>query len=370
MIGGIGDDIVTDLFGDDVLKGGPDDDVISGGPGLDLLQGNAGDDFIVAGNDQSEIFGGSGDDVMYTGDGATESFGGAGDDWIEGGPQLNLLVGDENNQFQDDPSQGHDVIISGKGDNDFDSEGGDDVMIAERPRHAASGRHARLRLGHLPRRPAAGRRRHGGHGRTAVMPAVKTTVTATTGSKVCPARTSTSWWHDRIVDGRTSLMTEYRRADHGAVLTTDRIARITGLAASSAPGATSWGDGNIILGGASADLLEGRGGDDILDGDRWLNVQLTAPNPAGGPALRVNSLQELKTAVFAGQINPGSITYIREIISADSAREHRYRRCRGPARQLHSDGRRRPRHEDLVEQHRARRHRHAVQHRAPPVRAT
>ena len=130
VIGGLGDDIVKDLFGDDVLKGGPNDDVITGGPGLDLLQGNSGDDFIIAGNDQSEIFGGSGDDVMYTGDGATESFGGAGDDWIEGGPQLNLLVGDENNQFQDDPSQGHDVIISGKGDNDFDSEGGDDVMVA------------------------------------------------------------------------------------------------------------------------------------------------------------------------------------------------------------------------------------------------
>ena len=47
------------------------------------------------------------------------------------GPQLNLLVGDENNQFQDDPSQGHDVLVAGKGDNDFDSEGGDDVMVAD-----------------------------------------------------------------------------------------------------------------------------------------------------------------------------------------------------------------------------------------------
>ena len=131
VIGGLGDDIVTDIFGDDVLKGGPDDDVIAGGPGLDLLQGNADDDFIIAGNDQSELFGGSGDDVMYTGDGATESFGGAGDDWLEAGPQLNLLVGDENNQFQDDPSQGHDVLVAGKGDNDLDSEGGDDVMVTD-----------------------------------------------------------------------------------------------------------------------------------------------------------------------------------------------------------------------------------------------
>src|SRR5262249_8328641 len=101
-LGGDGDDTLVDLFGDDVMKGGPGNDAISGGPGFDLLQGNEGNDFIVAGNDASEIFGGPGNDVMFTGDGATESFAGAGDDWMEGGNQLNLLVGDENNQFQDD----------------------------------------------------------------------------------------------------------------------------------------------------------------------------------------------------------------------------------------------------------------------------
>ncbi len=106
---------------------------------------------------------------------------------------------------------------------------------------------------------------------------------------------------------------------NGHVLNAAGIARITGFAAHPACGRDGVrGDGNIILGGAGSDLIEGRGGDDILDGDRWLNVQLTAPNPAGGAALRVNSLQQLKTAVFAGQINPGSISYIREIIATGS----------------------------------------------------
>ena len=36
-----------------------------------------------------------------------------------------------------------------------------------------------------------------------------------------------------------------------------------------------WGDGNILLGGAGSDILEGRGANDILDGDRYLNVRLS-----------------------------------------------------------------------------------------------
>jgi Ca2+-binding RTX toxin-like protein len=106
---------------------------------------------------------------------------------------------------------------------------------------------------------------------------------------------------------------------NGHVLNAAGIARIVGLAAILPPGATSWGTGNILLGGAGSDLIEGRGGDDIIDGDRWLNVMLTAPNPAGGPALRFNSLHEMKAMVFAGQISPSAISYIRELVTFDGA---------------------------------------------------
>ena len=34
------------------------------------------------------------------------------------------------------------------------------------------------------------------------------------------------------------------------------------------------------MGGAGSDLIEGRGGDDIIDGDRWLDAELQAPNAA------------------------------------------------------------------------------------------
>src|SRR6185503_2810158 len=104
---------------------------------------------------------------------------------------------------------------------------------------------------------------------------------------------------------------------NGHVLNAAGIARITGLAAILPPGATSWGEGNIILGGPGSDLLEGRGGNDILDGDRWLNVQLQAPNPNGAGTIRVNSMHQIKADVIAGRISPSAITFIREIITTD-----------------------------------------------------
>ena len=39
-------------------------------------------------------------------------------------------------------------------------------------------------------------------------------------------------------------------------------------------GVTSFAGGNIILGGDGSDTIKGRGGDDIIDGDKWLNVRI------------------------------------------------------------------------------------------------
>ena len=78
---------------------------------------------------------------------------------------------------------------------------------------------------------------------------------------------------------------------------------------------TSFGSGNIILGGAGSDILEGRGGDDIIDGDAWLNVQIGVYDDLAHTNLltRHNSMTELTAAIFAGTINPGQLGIIREI---------------------------------------------------------
>jgi hypothetical protein len=102
----------------------------------------------------------------------------------------------------------------------------------------------------------------------------------------------------------------------GHELTPAGVARIAGLQA-LLNGATSFTGGNIIIGGPGSDVLEGRGGDDLLDGDAWLNVQLRAPNPAtADPAdfQLVNGMLALRADVLAGRINPGDISIVRSIV--------------------------------------------------------
>ncbi|MGL5911410.1 MAG: peroxidase family protein, partial [Phycicoccus sp.] len=134
LVGGLDDDILLDLGGDDVLKGGDGDDALSSGQGFggDLNMGGRGKDFIVGGNDTAESFAGPDDDFVFAGDGEDTVFGDDGDDWIEDGKgPFSLLQGDNGAPFQDDPNEpGHDVLNGDGGEQDYDAEGGDDVMMA------------------------------------------------------------------------------------------------------------------------------------------------------------------------------------------------------------------------------------------------
>ena len=104
-------------------------------------------------------------------------------------------------------------------------------------------------------------------------------------------------------------------------------------------GPNVWGAGNILLGGGGSDLIEGRGADDIIDGDRYLSVRLSVRTNKADPASEIgyavvtNSAQSamttqylrdatgaltgptLQQAVFAGSIDPGNIVAVREILS-------------------------------------------------------
>ena len=60
----------------------------------------------------------------------------------------------------------------------------------------------------------------------------------------------------------------------GSALDAAGIARIAGLQAVLGAGVTSYSAGDIILGGDGSDTIMGRGGDDIIDGDKWLDVQI------------------------------------------------------------------------------------------------
>jgi hypothetical protein len=119
------------------------------------------------------------------------------------------------------------------------------------------------------------------------------------------------WFRDDILRGDDA---DAAVLAPGNVLTPEGVARIAGLQ-DVLGGATTFNAGNIILGGAGSDLLEGRGGDDILDGDRWLDAQVSVRDRLD-PTIelrRVDSLSAIRADVIAGTINPGQLRIVRQI---------------------------------------------------------
>ncbi len=332
LIGGDGDDILTDLNGIDNIKGGNGNDTINAGPGFgDLILGGAGKDFITHGADPKESFGGRDDDFILGGDSADTVFGNEGNDWIEGGNQADLLQGDMGDPFQASRVIGHDVIIGGGGNDDYDSESGDDIMVSDggTERHEGmlgfdwvtykgdtSGVNADMFFtGLLPPLPPADALR----------------------DRFDLVEGLSGWRFNDILRGTNATTVELSAIDATSGLTNSLdaagIARINGLAAILPAAATSFSAGDIILGGDGSDTIEGRGGNDIIDGDRWLNVRINIhagldgtgaiigqaekmgsviTNKAGALVGTPGSLT-LQAAMFAGTINPGQLQIFREV---------------------------------------------------------
>ena len=361
-LGGEGNDIITDLAGDDIPKGGPGNDAIDAGPGLDIIMSGEGVDFTNGGANTNETFLGAGDDFAIAGEGLDAVFGDAGDDWQEGGEQPDLLMGDSSSLFFDDHNlPGHDILIGQGGDDDYDLEGGDDIGVAGpgvEKVAGASGWDWEIGVGENAITCAAGPEYVAPCGQDmdlaqvfvvggVLLPGVR--------DKYNEVEALSGWNFNDILRGDSIVPTAVGGGGFVGCDALDAagVARIGGLDAlvpaalrtvDSAPiiaaSATNhclitgnvWGDGNILLGGAGSDLLEGRGANDILDGDRYLNVRLsirtdaadpnteyaTAPlmgNVPTGPgwvgALAGKTLQQ---AVFAGLIDPGNIVAVRELL--------------------------------------------------------
>ena len=81
----------------------------------------------------------------------------------------------------------------------------------------------------------------------------------------------------------------------------DRIAGLRnwfngGLETLFGPGANSYRDGNIIMGGAGSDQMMGRAGFDMIDGDAWLNVRIR---------IRVNGVEYSAESLNSSQAAAG-----------------------------------------------------------------
>ena len=342
ILGGEGNDIITDNAGDDVLKGGPGNDAMEAGPGLDILLGGEGKDFMNGGANVNDSFGGPGDDFMILGQGEDVGQGDSGDDWMEGGDQPDLMQGDSGALFFNDPNKpGHDIFIGQAGDDDYDAEGGDDIMVAdagiEKNAGAAGYDFSTGARDTLPQDADLALK--------IVAPDVPITAIDVRDRFNEVEGLSGGKFND-ILRGDTIVPRDLGGA--GAVgcdaldqASLDRISGLDDIVPPLTPQGNIvansqthdcplvgdiWGDGNILMGGAGSDTIEGRGANDIIDGDRYLNVRLSVrtdalPNTEIGSAdlmestYQVGNTHTLQQDVMAGLIDPGNIVAVREILT-------------------------------------------------------
>lgn len=291
--GGGGDDIITDS-GDsgDFLKGEEGNDVIANSNGIDILMGGRGKDVIFVGVDDTEVFGGEGDDFILGGDGVNLLMGNEGNDWMEAGGAFDTTAGDNSELFFNSKVVGHDVMFAGNDEHDFDAESGDDIMVQGESVMRSEGMFGfdwAIFKGNA--RDAYADMR---------IPIFTTEEADILRNRFDKVEALSGWENDDtlIGDDRTSealagaeepgapTVGANENVFFGDGLDQAGIDRIDGLdEIVSVSGSGFFDAGNIILGGAGSDLLTGNGGDDILDGDRWLNVRIRitkADNPATG----------------------------------------------------------------------------------------
>ncbi|BCL74572.1 hypothetical protein JHS3_03080 [Jeongeupia sp. HS-3] len=329
LFGGAGDDYLTDRGVDvgeaDVIKGGAGNDIIHGGNGLDLLFGNDGNDFIVGGSDSKEIFAGEGNDFILGSSGASLMHGNEGDDWIEGGDGFDTLAGENSELFFNSPVIGHDVLFGGGNDSDYDAESGDDIMVQGLGIHRNEGMFGFDWVIHK------------GMERDAFAD-LEVPIFATEQADILRNRFDqveglSGWkYNDTLIgDDRSIVQTVPELTLDTHVLTQEGIDRIAGLrqllglapaATDARPDSLAYAAGNVLLGGAGSDRIEGRGADDFIDGDAWLNVRIGVRDPAN-PAVDIASYDwlkgELQQEILAGRIKPEQLHIIREILGTDNA---------------------------------------------------
>ncbi len=278
--GGVGDDIITDIGGDDNIQGDDGNDVIHAGNGINLILGGFGNDFIVTGEDASEAFGGPGNDFILGSDDNEQDMGNEGDDWLEQG-NLDGSPGDNFDPLGPRPDHRQRRLHRQRPGRHHERRGRRRHHGRQRRPGRQVPRRIGLRLGHLQGRPE--RRRHRpGH------PRPERRARARRGRHPGPllggGRPVGLGLQRHPAGDNANAATIATAGAQGSVLT--NIGLINGLQEFLGAGITSFGSGNIILGGDGSDLIEGRGGNDLIDGDRWLNVRISVRRTPTARALR------------------------------------------------------------------------------------
>ncbi len=368
IFGGDGDDVIEDPFGDEFIRGGEGNDAISSGPGLDILFGGGGKDFITHSTDPVEVFAGRGDDFVLGGSAGDGLMGNEGDDWIEGGEGFDSLSGENSQLFFNSIIIGHDVLNGQGNDTDYDGESGDDIMVQGPGIQRNNGM---LGFDWVIQK---GDPNDGvidlGISQFATQPAL---ILRDRNDSV---EAASGWKHDDTLIGTDrptgangpGLAGIINAPPTDSMLLSQNVALIDGLEAllkltpAALRGQTTGGDatafaalppdttvfdpqtGNdILLGGAGGDTFTGKAGNDIIDGDRWLNVRISIRDAAGTEIATADSLagkmfttpaglasgtgplylngMTLKEALMTRAVNPGQLNIVREIVDAGQGQD-------------------------------------------------
>ncbi|MBW4975574.1 hypothetical protein KZZ08_18230 [Roseovarius mucosus] len=361
--GGAGNDIITDSgtdIGDaDVLKGEGGDDVINGGMGIDLIFGGSGSDFLSGGSEAKDIFGGEGDDfIRAASGGGGVVYGNEGNDWMEAQGFMTTLTGDNSELFFNSRVIGHDVMLSGENDTDFDAESGDDIMVQGIGINRNNGMAGFDWVSYQGNNYAADADMNVGifvnqqnnilrdrydlveglsgwnyddtlTGREVVVGAYDANGNATQVDADAPIASFSNALLERNVDlinGLRELVAHLERFEirHPDGTTEEVEVGVLNTAAGE----------DILLGGGGSDLIRGMAGNDILDGDRYLNVRIGLRDENGaefataaGMTAQVFGLDgsllfggaTVESLMFSRTLTPGQLFIIREIIDGGQA---------------------------------------------------
>ncbi|MGR3591641.1 MAG: peroxidase family protein, partial [Limimaricola soesokkakensis] len=349
VYGGDGDDIIEDPFGENFLRGNAGNDVISTARGFTLAFGNEGSDAIFLGQDAAEAFGDEGNDFILGSSGPDLLHGGEGDDWIEGGEGFDVIAGENSELFFNSSIIGHDVAWGQGNDQDYDLESGDDIAL--------SGIGVQRFEGMFGFDWSTAKFDVAGVDHDMAIPIFTTDPQQILRDRFDQMEALSGWkFDDRLAgDDRGQILggvgpgAEAEASFINHILTQEGIDRIDGLEEwmggaretlfGAVPGAdvSSYRDGNILMGGNGNDVIMGRGGYDLIDGDAWLNVRIrimvggteytaesltTDTMVAGAKAGRVYNVEtgelafggrSLKSLLLDRTIKPGDMSIVREI---------------------------------------------------------
>ncbi len=357
VYGGDGDDIITnagtDIGETDFLHGDGGNDAIHGGSGKALIFGNEGQDFIIAGPDGKVVQGGRDNDFILGGDGVDFLMGNEGDDWIEGGGRFDTLAGDNSELFFNSSIIGHDVLNGNGNDTDYDAESGDDIMFQNEGIQRSNGMAGFDWAIHKGDHNAANS--------DLGIPLFTTQEAFILRDRFDLVEGLSGWIYNDVLTGRRESVNARAELDNTAAIPSEssildsysnallekNVSLIRGLdqlvAHKERTTVTVAGieetivmdtadASDILLGGGGSDTIMGLAGNDVIDGDRWLNVRIAVNDANGneigsadGMAQKVrdangNELfggRTLDALVFDRTINPGNLAIVREVLNGN-----------------------------------------------------